>query len=172
MMRCVIQNGTWGRRTHWRVTGGMAGCCGDRGTNGYPQEVGLELMECCTKRSKEVLLCSGLRQECVTGALHLQIVTATTQVSPSCGAGLLAQRGLQIFKHSCKKILKGLCFLFKNLTPNHFSSRSALQEFLPVNILLTLLFYGMNSPILKQIELRKFQSLNHLSSLSPERHAE
>lgn len=93
-------------------------------------------------------------------------------MSPSCGAGLLAQRGLQIFKHSCKKILKGLCFLFKNLTPNHFSSRSALQEFLPVNILLTLLFYGMNSPILKQIELRKFQSLNHLSSLSPERHAE
>ena len=81
----------------------------------------------------------------------------------------LSTEGSADFPALLLEILKGLCFLSKNLAQNHFSARSALQELLPVNILLTQLFYGMDIPILKQIELGKIGSLDHLSSLSPER---
>lgn len=37
-----------------------------------------------------------------------------------------------------------------------------------MNILLTQLIYGISTPILKQIELGKIRSLDHLLSLSPE----
>lgn len=90
MMRSVIENDTWGSMTHWRVRGGRTGYGGDGEANGYPLEVSLEFVECYTKRSKEALRPerSGQRRGCVTEALQLQMVPASTQVSSVSGVGL------------------------------------------------------------------------------------
>lgn len=104
-------------------------------------------MECCTKGSKEA---SSL------------VLWAEAGVGPrSCAAIDYHSRHLSVPRRLCWTLstegsagfsalllesLKGLCFLSKNLAQNHFSAKSALQEFLPVNIFLTQLFYGMNTP--------------------------
>lgn len=146
MMKQVIEEGTWGCIPYWRVRRGKAGDRGDRRAKNYFLETGLPLMERCTKGSKEassLALWAEARmgpRSCAAKDYHSRHLSVPKQL-----CWTLSTEGSAGFSALLLESLKGLCFLSKNLAQNRFSAKSALQEFLPVNILLTQLFYGMNT---------------------------
>ena len=103
-------------------------------------------MECYTKGSKEASSFE-LWAEARVGPRSCAAIDyhSRHRSVPKLLCWTLSTEGSAGFPALLLESLKGLCFLSKNLAQDHVSAKSALQEFLPVNILLTQLFYGMNT---------------------------